>query len=160
MKSRITHFCLISNFLDIGFNSSEISNRLKMYVDKILEINSFYYPSDWVLTFNANYNNGKYLLITKNKFGSYKSDKVKEISIVIPIPSNSIVEWGVSKESYIYNEDHYDKIINNFFSLDIDYKKFNNRIDYIVDCLQRGICKAFQEGFTVGGIKLKTNNFH
>jgi len=131
-----------------------------VYVDEILEINSFYYSPEWVLTFNATYNNGKHLLVSKNKFGSYLSDKVKEIKIVIPIPSNSIVEWGVSNESYIYDENHYDKIINNFFSLDIDYKKFNNRIDYIVDCLQRGICKAFQEGFTVGGIKLKTNNLH
>ncbi len=102
MESRITHFCLINDFFDIDFKSDYISKLLKIDVDAILVLNSFIDPHDWILTFNANYNNGRTLLVSKNKLGSYKADKVKEITIVIPIPSIDVVVWGVKNESYIY----------------------------------------------------------
>lgn len=159
MESRITHFCLIYDFLDLDFDSNYISRVLKLEVDHILDFNSFHTPLNWTLTYNANYNNGKKLLISKNKLGSYKNDKIKEITIVIPIPLIDSVNWGIKEESFIYDINHYDNILHNFWVMEVDCRSFTNRSEYILDCMRRGIKKSFQEGFTVGGIKIKTNKF-
>ena len=45
--------------------------------------------------------------------------------------------------------------MKNFFELAVDYKNYTDRNDYIIACLKAGIKKAFEEGFTVGGIKVK-----
>ncbi len=159
METNITHFCLIYDFLDVDFNSNDISRIIKQKVDHILKFNNFNIPSDWILTFNATYNNSKFLLISKNKFGGYKSEKRKEISIVIPIPLIDKINWGVNEKNFIYDINHYDNILHNFWALEIDPNYFNNRTDYILFCMLKGIKKSFYEGFTVGGIKLKTNMF-
>ena len=155
MESRITHFSLIIDFLDIKFNSNKISEILKKEVDEILEKNNFSNQNDWIIKLRATYNNGKQLLISKNKFGTLTSDKIKEITIVIPIPSIHKISWGCEDEQYIYKENHYDEILHNFLVLDINLSDFSNREDYILDCLRRGIKKVFQEGITVNGIKVK-----
>ena len=155
MESRITHTSYITHFLDVGFNSVKLSELLKEETDKILGINNFSSQNDWVIQFRATYNNGKKLLISKNKFGSYSTDKIKEITIPIPIPPVDEVSWGVNIEQHTYQEDHYDKIIENFWVLDVDFHKYSNREDYIVECLQRAIKKAFEVGFTVGKVKIK-----
>ena len=153
MESRITHFCLIQDFLGMGFDTNKINEILKMEVNSILSKNSFTNKNDWVINFQANYNNGTKLLISKNKFGTYSKDKIKQIFIPIPIPTN--VSWGVKTEQHTYEATHYDKIINNFWVLDVNFSDFQNREEYILDCMRRAIKKAFEEGFTVGGIKVK-----
>ena len=51
MESRITHFCLIYDFLDLDFDSNYISRVLKLEVDHILDFNSFHTPLNWTLTY-------------------------------------------------------------------------------------------------------------
>jgi hypothetical protein len=155
MESRITHFCLISDFLNNGFDANKISDILKVETDHILKVNSLINQTDWVIQFRATYNNGNNLLISKNKFGSYSSDKIKEITIPIPIPLIDIVPWGVSVQQHTYKETHYDKILNNFWALDVYFSDFSNREDYILDCMRRAINLCFEKGYTVNGIKLK-----
>ena len=155
MKINVGHFCMLSDFLNVGFNANEISDVLTPRIHEIMQENSMSIPEDWLLIFHANYNNGKIPLVTKNKLGSYTSDKMKYITIVIPIPLKSEIEWGVNPEQHLYKKDHYDKLMKNFFELVVDYKDYNNRTDYITACLKAGIKKAFDEGFTVGGIKVK-----
>lgn len=157
MESRITHFCLIIDFLDVDFESRKISEILKIEVDNILKNNSFVDQNDWIIQFSATYNNGKHLLVSKNKLGSYPNDKVKEITIPIPIPLKNKISWGVNKEQYVHEITHYDKLLKNFWILDIDYHQFTNRTEYIIDCMRRAIKKVFEEGFTVGGVKIKIN---
>lgn len=42
-----------------------------------------------------------------------------------------------------------------FWELAIDCRNYDNRTDYITSCIKAGIKKAFEEGFTVGGVKIK-----
>ena len=155
MKISIGHFCVLSNFLDVGFISNEISNDLTPKIYEIMHKNSLSLPEDWMLIFQAGYNNARVPLVAKNKLGSYPSDKMKYIKIVIPVPLLSEIEWGVKPEQHLYPKEHYDKLMKNFWELDINFRNFNNRSDYITACLKKGIKKAFEEGFTVGGMKVK-----
>jgi hypothetical protein len=160
METQITHFCLIIDFLDVGFDTNEISQTLKIYLDNLLRNNSEKLANDWKLIFQANYNNGTKILISKNKFGTRKSEKIKEVVIVIPVPSKDIIEWGVENNQYVYGTNHYDNIIGNFWGLEIDFYKFSNRHDYIVDSLKRGILKSLKEGISVNGIKINSNGMN
>ena len=155
METFITHSSLIIDFLDIGFDSKAMSDILKKEVDDVLSLISIEMPSGWSLIFQANYSNAREVLISKNRHGSYPSDKLKYVTIVIPIPLKENIEWGVEEKQYTYGKDHYDKFKKNFWALEVDYAQYTNRQDYIIACLRGGIKKAFEEGFTVGGVKVK-----
>lgn len=155
MDIRVTHFCVLSNFLDVEFIANDISDKLTPLIHKIMKENDLTIPDDWILTFQASYNNGKTPLVSKNKLGSYTSDKMKDITIAIPIPLKSEISWGVEPVQHLYGKNHFDKLMRNFWELDINYRNYNNRTDYITACLKAGIKKAFEEGFTVGGVKVK-----
>ena len=88
MDVSIGHFCMLSDFLDVEFNANETSKKLTPSIYKAMQDNDLTLPDDWQLIFHANYNNGKIPLVSRNKLGSYRSDKMKYITIVIPIPLN------------------------------------------------------------------------
>jgi hypothetical protein len=146
---------LLSEFLDIEFIAHDISDNLTPIIINIIRENNLNIPDDWILIFQAGYNNGKVPLVSKNKLGSYTSDKMKYIKVVIPIPLKSEISWGVKPDQHLYGKDHYDKLMKNFWELAVDYSIYHNRTDYITACLKAGIKKAFEKGFTVGGVKLK-----
>jgi hypothetical protein len=155
MNTRITHFSLVIDFLDIAFDSDSISDILKKEVDDVLRLNAIELPDKWWLVFRATYSNARGVLISKNRLGTYPSDKMKKVTIVIPVPLKEIVEWGVEERQHVYGIDHYDKLMKNFWALEVDYSQYSNRQDYIIACLRSGIKKAFEECFTVGGVKVK-----
>jgi Immunity protein 9 len=155
MNTRITHFCLVGDFLGVGFDHNAVSDVLKKEIDHALRLNSIDLPGGWSLFFQATYNNARGVLVSKNSIGSSRSEKIKEILIVIPIPLKENVEWGVEEKQHTYGKDHYDKLMKNFWALEVDYAQYTNRQDYIIGCLRSGIKKAFEEGFTVGGVKVK-----
>lgn len=155
MDIRFTHTNLVFGFEDEGFNSNQIYDSLISLAIEIMATNNLHIPDDWVLLFKAGYTNGRIPLVSRNKIGSYPSDKMKYITIIIPIPLESEISWGVKPEQHLYGKDHYDKLMKNFWELAVDYRNYDNRTDYITACLKAGIKKAFEEGFTVGGVKLK-----
>lgn len=155
MDIRFTHTNLVFGFEDEGFNSNQIYDSLISLAIEIMATNNLNIPDDWVLLFKAVYTNGRIPLVSKNKIGGYPSDKMKYIIIIIPIPLESEISWGVKPEQHLYGKDHYDKLMKNFWELAVDYRSYNNRSEYITACLKAGIKKAFEEGFTVGGVKLK-----
>jgi hypothetical protein len=156
MDIRFTHINLVFDFEDSGFNSQKIYTSFIPAVRDVMSSNGFVIPSDWALIFQAGFSNGKKPLVSKNRIGSYSSDKLKYITVIIPIPLVSEIGWGVRPVQHLYNKDHYDKLMKNFYALNIDYNDYSSREDYITACLKEGIIKSFQEGFTVGGIKIKT----
>lgn len=159
MNTRITHFSLIIDFLDVDFSSNLISDLLKKEVDNFLISNHVAIPDNWTLIFQATYNASSNLLVSKNKLGNNKSDFTKEIKIIIPIPYKEEKDWGSDKNKFVYEKEHYDNIINNFWVLETNYHTYTNRQDYIIDCLREAIKKAFQEGFTINGFKIKIKGF-
>lgn len=156
MILRIGHTSYLVDFLDVNFISDEISNVL--YHEFINFLDTFNSPrnSDWVVRFRAAYTNSRKLLVSKNKLGTYPSDKTKQITIAIPIPLIDDVTWGVSPEQHAFKIDHYDELIDNFWELDVDFKIYNGRTDYILDSMRRGIRESFERGFNVGGIKIQS----
>lgn len=155
MDISVDHFCMLSNFLDVDFKSKEISNYILDNISNPIKLSNVVFPNDWILIFHANYSNGKKTLVSKNKLGSFASDKMKYVTIVIPIPLISEIEWGVLPEQHLYGKDHYDKLMKNFFELDVKFQNYTNRTDYITACIKTGINKALLEGITVGGVKVK-----
>ncbi|AEI52171.1 Imm9 family immunity protein [Runella slithyformis] len=153
----ISHTSMIFEFVDIGFNTLQIYDSLRPSIIELMKKEKLSIPDEWTLYFNAGYTNSKTPLVSKNKIGSYPSDKMKEITIIIPIPLKSEIDWGVNPEQHLYKKDHYDKLMKNFFELNIDFKNYTNRTDYVTACLKAGIKKAFEQGFTVGGMKVKAN---
>ncbi len=153
MKSRILHSSYVLNFLDVNFNTNQISELLKTETDELLQLNNFVGLENWEVQFRATYGKDSMVKIY-TKMSSYKNERQKLIIIHIPIPTTDTIEWGVDSNQYIYsaNNPNADK---NLYFLKIDYSQFANRQDYIIDCIRRGIRKAFEEGFTVNGIKVK-----
>jgi hypothetical protein len=155
MESRITHFSLVFRFLDIDFNSNEISALVNHELQDILNNSLDNLPENWILIFNATYSNSYKLLISKNRFGTSFKDRIKEIKIVIPIPLKSEVSWGVESDQQLYKRDNYDSLIKKNLVLEVDYSKFLSRKDYIIDCLRRGIELSLKVGITIDGMKIK-----
>lgn len=155
LQSEINHTSYVLDFLDEGFDSDELSRVLKLEVDFIIEGLRVGALSDWSLVFRANYTNGRQLLISKNRFGTYAKEKYKEIVIPIPIPTLDVATWGVKRKQHVFKEDHYDKIIQNFNVLEIDFSDFDSRETYILDCMRRAIKFSFENGITINKVRLK-----
>lgn len=155
MRARVLDSAYILNFVDIGFNGEEVRTLAQQYAEKFTSQIFSQKLIDWEVTFRFRYNNTKQILIYL-KERSYPIEKYKEIIIHIPIPIISNTSWGVSLKQHVYkDENHLDSLINNFQILDIDYSKFENRQDYILNCMQRAISHCFNYGFTINGVKVK-----
>ncbi|PDS21950.1 Imm9 family immunity protein [Flavobacterium branchiophilum] len=154
----ISHSSYVFRFVDEEFITKDLYYEYIDKIKEILETNKIILPDGWLLIFNLIYTNGRVPLLTKNRSGGFRSDKMKEISIVAPIPLKEEIEWGIDIKDHFFKKEHYDKIINNFWELDIDYKNYNTSKDYITACLKEGIRKAFEIGFTVGGLKINVKD--
>jgi len=155
MQSRILDSSYVVDFIGFGFDSADICAKIKVETDKILSSIDDKKLNNWEVHFIYRYNNVKQILIyTKGK--SYPIEKYKEITIHIAIPLKEKVPWGVDLTQHIYkNENHLDNMIKNFNCLDVDYSKFTDRKDYILNCMERSIKFCFKKGFTVNGVKIK-----
>ncbi len=155
MKSRVVFSSLVIDFLDIDFNSNLIKNLIEIEIDKTLESFKNEKVKDWELFFAVYFNNTEKILITKNKLGSNASQMQKEITIHIPIPMKNIVLWGVNDEQHVYKDaTHLNHLLKNFNTLEVNFKDFNNRTDYIIDSARRVVKFCFENGFTVNGVKI------
>ena len=147
MKTRITHSSYVLNFLNVNFATEDISTVLEAKVDGLLEKG----PSDesledWEVVFNALYTAGEKIWIYR-KTRSYPSEKYKEIVIHIPIPTKSIVSWGVDEDQLLsINTVHAEKYAE---SLETNFTDFDNRNDYIMSAMLKSISFCFRSGFKV-----------
>jgi hypothetical protein len=153
MKSRIRHSSYVIDFLDVGFDSDSLSRILKSEIDQILQSFNTDSLEDWEITFNALYNSTDKIFIFK-KTKSIPSEKEKEIVIHIPIPTMNIVSWGV-KPAQLIKSTLYEDFKKYADALEVDYQRFSDRKDYILDCMRRAINFCFEDGFVVNGFKIK-----
>lgn len=152
MVARILHTSYIIDFLDVDFNSDEISDILKKETDKKLKQCSIDSLENWEIQFKAIYGKGSVIRIYK-KMPSYAKDKQKPITIHIPIPENTKVPWGVHPDQYIEvgknaNEE------KNVSYLNVHFEQYSSRKDYIIQCLRRAISLCLEEGLTINGRKV------
>lgn len=156
MKTSIGHTSTLLDFLDVGFSSNQISDLIKEELDAILSTLKLDHDlDDWTLVIRASYTNARQPLVSKNKLGAFTSDRIKEITIIIPIPTLEFISWGVHANQHIFGASHFDKLVKNFNPIDLDYKQFENRTDYILDCMRMGINLSFENGFTVRNKKIR-----
>ncbi|WP_316831980.1 Imm9 family immunity protein [Pedobacter aquatilis] len=152
MEIRILDSAYIYNF---KFNTEEIRDLTKSFVIENLNKQKNTKLHDWTLYFYFRYNNVKSIMIyLKEK--SLSSEKTKDITVHIPFPNKSQASWGVPSEDHVYKESsHLDHILKNFNLLEVDFFKFDNRQDYVFDCMKRSINYCFHKGFKVNGIEFK-----
>lgn len=153
MIVRVLDSALIEDF--IYEDTTELCSVVKAEIENIIEPFVSEKLDEWNLYFSFRYNYLKQILIYTREKSDAKM-KSKEITIHIPIPIKEQALWGVDKSQHIYdNENHLDHIIKNFICLDVNYSKYDNRSDYILDCMRRAIQSCFENGFTINGVKIK-----
>jgi hypothetical protein len=149
MNTRITHSSYVINFLDVNFDSEELSKTLKLDADKVLRQITNENLQDWEIEFRGAYGMGEQIRIYK-KTRSYTADKIKLIVIHIPIPTKDKVSWGVDESQLVdltipKNSEKY------FDVLPVNYGLFPNVNEYLLDSIRRGIEHSFKDGFKVNG---------
>ena len=153
MKSRICGNSYVMGFLDIGFNSNQIEATIKTETDDILKMIKIEELEDWEIEFNFIFDSGEEISIYK-KLPSYKKEKQKVIDIHIPIPFKANVDWGIEENQHVKIGSG-EPNVKNVSLLEVSFKDFHNRTDYITDCMRRAIKFCFENGFTVNGVKIK-----
>lgn len=155
MITRVLDSAYISDFINNDFNGQEIRQIIKKEADLFAQQVIDKRLIDWEVCFRFRYNHAKSILIYL-KERSYPKEKYKELTIHIPIPIREKAIWGVNLEQHVYeDENHLDHLMKNFHSLGVDYSKFINRQDYILDCMRRAVKFCFENGFTINGVKVK-----
>ncbi|TGE23526.1 Imm9 family immunity protein [Hymenobacter metallicola] len=153
MICKISHTSYVIDFLDVDFNSSKISNLLELEFDSVLESMNIRDLSEWTIRFQIIYGRQTPIRVYK-KMPSYKYEKEKLIIIHIPIPTKDIISWGVDPNQHIVMPENSgdDKSL---IPIEIAFKDFGNREDYIISCLRKAIFFCLKGGFTVNGVKIK-----
>lgn len=152
MTIRILHSSYVINFLDIQFNSDDISDKL--LTTTVAKFGKFTNEklTHWEAQFRLVYGEGDRIRIYKS-IASYIKEKQKLITIHIPIPSIDVVDWGVENSQFI-SIGHPSNAKKNVTYLNVNFRDFENRTDFIMDCAERAILFCFKEGFTVNGVKV------
>jgi len=147
MNIKLSPASNIFNFPDIDYGKDLIIEYLSNITG---EINDNSFP-DWTLRFTLFFSKGERIGIYK-RGNIYPSDKEKELTIIIPIPTNDECSWGIDKKRFAKRPPIVDK---NFKFLPVDYEKFENLKDYIVDSAKNGIKIMLEDGITLKGTKFK-----
>ena len=155
MQSKIHHTSHVIDFLDVNFNSDQVSSILKSESDQLLSEIKIDTLEDWEIHFRVIYGEGNMLRIFK-KNPSYVKYKQKEIVIHIPIPTKDIAPWGVEKNQHINLKPPSNP--QDFAYLGICFTDYTNQFDYIVTQIRKAILFCLEDGFTVNGKKVKLNN--
>jgi len=135
---------------DDGIND-KLNQVIPLFLEELTKsIDSNILP-DWTLTLRALFTRGDSINIYKRGF-TYPSDKQKEITIQIPIPSNEQISWGIEEERFI---DRGAIDYSKFTIIPIDYKLFDNLADFIIACVKIGIERRLKDGVTLKGMKIK-----
>ena len=157
MRTKIFHSSYVIDFLDNGFDSTKVGLEIEELISRTLPQDHTEQLKDWSIEFNVIYNNCDQIYIFR-KSRSNTSTKCKGVTIHIPIPLNNEVHWGVNSDQRI--QDYSEKFKKlKLEGLEINYLEFSNRSTYILNCLKKAITMTFNLGITIGGFKIKYEEF-
>jgi hypothetical protein len=151
MKTVITQNYYVINSTNVDFISSKAVETLKKEADFLLNQINLESHKDWTIHFQVIYGDKPEIWIYTS-MPSYKDHKQKPITIHIPLPTDNIVEWGLNLSKFVKVGMPTDK---GFTKLEVNFKQFKNREEYLIDCMRRAILTCFKNGFTMDGKKLK-----
>lgn len=93
--------------------------------------------------------------ISKRGF-TYPSDKEKDVSIRISLPTTDEADWGIKDKRRF---DKYAKTNSKYVEyLPVDYSRYDNMKDYIENTIKYALDYLFTKGINLKGKKIKRNN--
>ncbi|MEL6976220.1 MAG: Imm9 family immunity protein [Bacteroidota bacterium] len=153
MKSQLVYHSHVIDFLMDDFDYDRIDPPLQNLVNSYLKNYNIPELEEWTLQFTGLLGGlDKIYVCLKGK--SDARMKCKEITIHIPIPSKSKVSWGVLQEQVPITRGPKSGYCE---EIQPEAKSFDNKYDFIVDCMSKGIELAFRKGFAVNKIKVRTD---
>ncbi|UOY06608.1 Imm9 family immunity protein [Muricauda sp. SCSIO 64092] len=153
MKVTITHISNVIDFLNKGFDTVDIDKSILKEIQLLINNLELKKLVDWELEFVASYVKADEIRIF-NKIPIDKEEKLKSVIIHVPIPLQDKVEWGVLPNQHISRTGN--KPLKNVEYLNIDCKDYDNRKDYVRECINKGIHRSLELGFSIDGTKVKT----
>jgi hypothetical protein len=143
-----------SNIIDFpkrDYGYKEIEDFLSEINAIITEKKGNCFFSDWIICFYLLFDQNNGIGIYK-KGRTYIKEKEKEFTVIIPIPKDKEVSWGVRQSKFgYYNPTDESK----YLILPINYDNFSNEKDFIIDCTKRAIIALLKYGITIEGQKIK-----
>jgi hypothetical protein len=159
MIVRILDGSMVENFERVGFDSDKFRENLIPQIDNILKECKNKNLENWAINFRIKYTNARGIMI-KTNCKSYQDLKCKEIVAHIPIPTDNIVNWGVKLAQHVYKDtSHLDKLAKNFDFLEVEFKEFSDRHDYLIDSIKRIITFCFEKGLVINKEKVRIKPF-
>lgn len=147
MKFKLSSSSSIVNFPSEDYGREEIADFIND-ITKEIKMDKF---SEWTIIFYAVFGKANDVKILKGS-RTYPTEKEKEISILIPIPSNEEVPWGIDKDRFAVRPPLDEK---KFKSLNVDPKDFSNLKEYVIFGMKKGIETTLKDGITFQGEKIK-----
>jgi hypothetical protein len=140
----------------IGFENTDYGyEEIEKFISKINSIvkcdsNGKLFP-DWTVCFYLVFRKYSGIVISK-KGNTLKNEKNREYNIIIPIPNDKEVSWGMKKNKFGHditlNE-------NKFMILPVNYNDFSNLHDFVVYCTKKTIVSLLTNGLTIDGKIIK-----
>lgn len=152
MQSSVAHSSYVIDFLDVDFDSNKISDILKKEADQLLNGLNITALEGWKIEFRIIYGNIPQIAIYK-ALPSSKTEKHKQITIHVPVPTIDVVSWGVRKDQLV-STGFKPETARNFTFHEVNFQDYANRTDYILDSIRNAIKQTLREGFTVNGLKV------
>ena len=152
MEIKISHTSYVINFfdiIDIELLSQEYENILNHFFKDFMNVEL----PKWKIDFVIVYRNGENIIVSKKSKASLK-DKIKEIYVHIPIPSNEEVHWGVRSADIVKIGVGQDasKFVN---FIKVNWSDSDSLESHVKRCIEIGISFSFNDGFTIMGNKIQ-----
>ena len=106
---------------------------------------------DWTVCFYLIFRKYSKIAISK-KGNTLKNEKNKEYNIIIPIPTNKEVSWGLKKSKFgcdiVLDE-------RKMITLPVDCNQFSDIKKYVIHCVKEAIVALIINGFMIEGKKIE-----
>ena len=145
----------VGNITEFPSFPNNYDSKLNDYSEKLIkDIDIPKELDDWIISYRLCMFADFPLKIFKKGI-TYSQDKEKEMYINIPIPKKSMINWGIDDNRFCYSPP---VNLKNFYTIEINYKKFSSLDEYIIDCGERAILESLTIGFTLKGHKIMIPN--
>lgn len=156
MKFKYHAYYPIVDFIKVDFGATEISDFIDEINDIIKSDKSGKLFPDWTISFYFIYTKYSGILISK-KGNVIKAEKNREYNIIIPIPNDKEMSWGIKRSKFPYDITNNKNLNNekNFIKLPVNFNDFSNMKDYVSNCAKEAIINLLINGLTIEGEKIK-----
>lgn len=155
MKAGISKYVLILNLEENKYLPEDLRSKLLDEIQGYVSRVSIDELADWQLLFILMFNDVKEILIYR-KSKSLVKDKLKEVTIHIPIPTKDVVAWGVDKNQCLCRpiSEKSRKLADILY---LDPKKYSDGVSYTAEVVRMAVREVFRLGITVNGKRIVGN---